>query len=105
MISRLPCVYHVLLGDRKSVERHIWRSLFPKEPISCQERLGYALVEWSLSTQAIDELALFDCDRHIQPQIDGRNDEIPMTAAACGRQDPFCRDIPHCPDTVEVRVL
>src|SRR2546421_12943661 len=28
-----------------------------------------------------------------------------MAVAAGSSQDPFCRDVPHCPDTVEVGIL
>ncbi len=93
MIDRLPCLQHVRLGHSKGVERYIRRSLFPKQPISCEERLSCALVEWPLSAQAIDELAFVDCDCHNQPQITGRDGDILTTVVSCGRQDAFCRDI------------
>src|SRR5690348_4178881 len=60
MINGLPCLQHAGFGDRKSAMCYIRWCLFPKQPVSSQKRLSCALVEWSLSAQTIDELALGD---------------------------------------------
>src|SRR3954451_16230754 len=75
VVHGLPRRRQVLRRDRQGVDGDVRRRLLVEQAVAGERRLGHALVERTLSAQALDRAALRHVDRDILAEVDRRDVE------------------------------